>query len=155
MNLSADTIFNVIFGLYAGLFTWLLFITKSQVKLVKEQTAQKDATIEYLKQVNKKLQEDTDPVKWKAKLDLNREIAEEEITHYKQLKDSESKKKVLVLRKFTKLVTVLQSTEQELTELQNQHNNLIVMSELAKLEKLEIMTTLSELSSHLVTPKKT
>ena len=136
MDLSADTIFNVIFGLYAGLFTWLLFITKSQVKLVKEQTAQKDATIEYLKQVNKKLQEDNDPVKWKARYDLTMEILEREIAELKQLKDSESQEKVLALETVKKLSAELLATRQTLTEAQNQYNDSIIISGSAKLESI-------------------
>ena len=142
MNLSADTILNVIFGLYGGLFTVLWIIMKSQVKLVKEQTTQKDATIEYLKQVNKKLQEDTDPVKWKARLELNRETAEEEIKQLKQLNDSESKKKVLALKEVSKLSTKLLSTEQQLTKLQNQYNASIVISGSANLEALGAPTVM-------------
>ena len=135
-----DTIFNVVFTLYLGLFTWLLLIIKksseSQVNLIKEQVAQKDATIEHLEYVIKKLYEDTDPVKWKARLDLNRETAEEEIKQLKQLKDSESKKKVFALEEHTKLVTELLSREQELTELQNQYNDSIAISGSAKLESI-------------------
>jgi len=161
MDMSEDTIFNVIFTLFLGSFTWLLFIikksSKSQVNLIREQIAKKDATIEHLEHVIKKLYEDTDPVKWKARLELNRETAEEEIKQLKQLKDSESKKKVFALEEHTKLVTELLSREQELTELQNQYNNLIIISGSAKLEKLEMMTTLSELFSSPFgySPKKT
>jgi len=97
-----DSFFKVVFTLYLGLFTWLLLIIKksseSQVNLIKEQVAKKDATIENLDYVIKKLQEDTDPVKWKARLELNEKIAEDEIAGHKQQKDSESKKKVLALR---------------------------------------------------------
>ena len=66
-----DSFFKVVFTLYLGLFTWLLLIIKksseSQVNLIKEQIAQKDVIIENLEHENKKLYEDTDPVKWKAK----------------------------------------------------------------------------------------
>lgn len=147
-----DTFFNVVFALYLGLFTWLLLIIKKssefQVNLIKEQIAKKDATIEHLEHVIKKLYEDTDPVKWKARLDLNRETAEEEIKQLKQLKDSESKKKVFALEEHTKLVTELLSREQELTELQNQYNNLIVISESAKLEKLGAMVDFARRSEY-------
>lgn len=124
-----DSFFKVVFTLYLGLFTWLLLIIKksseSQVSLIKEQIATKDATIEQLENVIKKLYEDTDPVKWKARIDLNRETAEEEITQLKQLKDSESKKKVTALEVVKELTTELLTKEQQLTEAKNQYNNSI------------------------------
>ena len=142
--MSADSIFNVIFTLYLGSFTWLLLIIKksseSQVNLIKEQIAQKDATIEYMSQVNKKLQEDHDPVKWKARIDLNSETADEEIARLKQQKGSESQKKVLALLKVKKLTTELLTKEQQLTEVQNQYNNSIAISGSANLEALRAVT---------------
>jgi len=138
--MTADTIFNVIFTLYLGSFTWLLLVIKkssdSQVHLIKEQIAQKDATIEHLEHVIKKLYEDTDPVKWKARLDLNKETLEEEITRLKQQKDSASQEKVTALEVVKGLTTEILATRQMLTESQNQYNDSIIASGSVKLEKL-------------------
>ena len=128
-----DTILNVIFGLYGGLFTVLWFIMKSQAKL-------KDATIEHLNYRIKQLQEDTDPAKWKARFDLNRKISEEEIAELKQQKDSASQEKVKALEVVKGLTTEILATRQMLTELQNQYNASIVKSGSANLEALGTVT---------------
>jgi len=161
-----DSFFKVVFTLYLGLFTWLLLIIKksseSQVSLIKEQIAKKDATIEHLDYVIKTFQENADPVKWKARLDLNRETLEEEITRLKQQKDSEFKKKVFALREVKKLTAGLLTAQQTLTETQSRYNNLIIISGSEKLQPLGLEDTFVDivdkqrsLNELLGTPKKT